>query len=207
MKKFGAMVMALVLACSLAGCAASSKLPVNGFEAQKRNEESWFIVQGEDFIEELNAKGKKAGYPQLALVDYSDSGWKQDYQYGISSDDLGWIDLIVTPTEGGKYDDPVGGNIIGISVYTNVWEEEQAEIVGFYLDQIVGMFSPRDKDEIEEKLAMFDTVQYVKDDYINGNVIYKRETYGVIIYVNEEEAELLILDEDKTPPPHLKKPE
>ncbi len=207
MKKFGAMFMALVLACSLAGCAASSKLPVNGFEAQKRNEESWFIVQGEDFIEELNAKGEEAGYPKLDLVYNSEYGSLQNYDYGIGSGEFGQIELTVTSTKDDrKYDDPVGGHVIRIDVDTDIRDEEKTRAIGFYLDQIVGMFSPRDKDEIEEKLMMFSAVEGM-GEYISGNVLYKRTSTRVTIDVNEEEAELLILDEDKTPPPHLIKPE
>ncbi|WP_343253334.1 hypothetical protein [Ligaoa zhengdingensis] len=210
MKKFGAMVMALVLACSLAGCAASSKLPVNGVAMLKEGEDSieWFAMKSGELIETLNEKGRQEGYPELQLLEDYESPeiLPESHSYAVSQGPYTIPQIYIEGIEARKPENAeYTGCIYRINISTDVDDEAEAEAIGYYLDEIVGIFSPKNKDKIEKELGMFAAVKGYKE-LIDGNVLYKRSDDEVCIYANPDAAEAITLG-DKTPPPHLKKPE
>lgn len=203
------MIAALLAVGIVAGFTSCSSAPVNGVAALKRKEDSttgWFALKGDELIETLNEKGRQAGYPELQILETFEEPAiaPEDHGYGVSKESnlQIYIDCFgEKEPEYAEYEDC----IYSIEIYTDIDMEDGAEAVGFYLDEIVGIFSPKNKDKIEKELGMFAAVKGYKE-LIDGNVLYKRSDDEVWIYANPDAAEAITLG-DKTPPPHLKKPE
>lgn len=220
MRKLWTFFVAVVIILSNSACSVLK--PVNGYEAikvrapyDKYTKLTWFQVDVDDLVNTLNQQGVQNGYPELVVKDtctsYTNLVWAERREYSLGkAENPSYVSI----DYGIETDDPYSlysaQCIVHISIKTDIEETLDAQAIGYYTDLIIGMFSPRNKDKIEDQLKVFEPVEATEYiTYTCGNVLYSRNSDSFWIKVDEDATPLYTynIEESSSSAPSLIKPE